>query len=533
MICSSSTTSRTRRLAAGLLLVALAVGPARGGTSVGDALAKARTALAKGDGIAAEVPLRQALRQGVPLTEVRAELGDALLLQGNRQEARKVLYGGAFPSGTEARGWRLKGRLELVEGNLGAAGYAFDQALRLAPDEPSLWIDIARLRFMGGEEAQAIEAADRAVRLAPRDPRSLELRGLLVREQVGLRAALPWFEAGLAAAPDDIGLLGEYAATLGDLGQYRAMLVVCRKLAKVDPGNLRALYLQAVLAARAGRIDLARKIMQQTGTAFRDVPAAMLVNGLLEYQAGNANLAVGYFDRLVRTQPDNLQARTLLARALEREGLNQQALDVAGQWAQSASASRYLLMVTADALSGLSRKREGEQLRGRAARAEPVPATVIPTGQPLGALAIGYGQSPNLAATAVPYIRGLIEAGSAGEAVAVADRLRQASPGAAGAWLLAGDARLMSGDFAEAEEMYGRAAVIRFNLPTLQRIDLVLRRQGKAAEANALVARYLWQNPGSPQAMKLLSAGRAELGDAAGAAMIEAVLRARGLRNPS
>jgi len=39
----------------------------------------------------------------------------------------------------------------------------------------------------------------------------LELRGLLIREQFGLYAALPWFEAGLQAAPNDIGLLGEYA----------------------------------------------------------------------------------------------------------------------------------------------------------------------------------------------------------------------------------------------------------------------------------------------------------------------------------
>lgn len=269
MTCSSSTISITRFTAAALVALVLG-GPVRGDVPA-DLLAKARDAIAKRDGIAAEAPLRAAMRKGASADDVRAELGEALLLQGDRREARKVLYGGDFRADSAAHGWQLRGRIELMDGRLAAAGQALDQSYRLSPDNASLWVDIARLRFSGGEQAQAIEAAERAVKLAPQDPRALELRGLLVREQFGLQAALPWFEAGLRAAPNDVGLLGEYAATLGDMGQYRAMLVVCRKLAKVDPGNVRALYLQAVLAARAGQTDLARKILLQTGTTLRDI----------------------------------------------------------------------------------------------------------------------------------------------------------------------------------------------------------------------------------------------------------------------
>ncbi|MFM6831347.1 MAG: hypothetical protein ACKOVA_13590, partial [Novosphingobium sp.] len=118
-------------------------------------------------------------------------------------------------------------------------------------------------------------------------------------------------------------------------------------------------------------------------------------------------------------------------------------------------------------------------------------------------------------------------------AIAVADRLRLANPGAADAWLLSGDARLASGDSLGALDSYGRAALIRFNLPTLLRIDDTMRMLGRPADANAMVARYLRQNPGSPQALKLLAFGRQTLGDAQGAERIEAVLRARGFRNPS
>jgi tetratricopeptide (TPR) repeat protein len=531
MTCSSNTISITR-LGTAALAVLLLAAPVRGDVP-DDLLAKAQAALAKGDGIAAEAPLRAAMRQGASEDEVRAELGEALLLQGDRREARKVLYGGDFRQDSAAHGWQLRGRIELIEGRLLAAGQAFDQSYHLAPDNASLWVDIARLRFSGGEQAQAIEAAERAVKLDSKDPRALELRGLLVREQFGLQAALPWFEAGLRVAPDDVGLLGEYAATLGDMGQYRAMLVVCRKLAKVDPGNVRALYLQAVLAARAGQTNLARKILLQTGTALRDMPAAILLNGILEYRAGNANLAVGHFDRLLRIQPDNLQARMLMVRALERQALHAQAADMADAWARQAFAPPYLLALAGDAHAGLGQRAEAAAFRQRAQAAGGRNAVPIAPGQPLAVLALAYGDAPNFAANAVPYIRGLIAAGQTGQAVAVADRLRLANPGAAEAWLLAGDARLMAGDRLGALDQYGRAALIRFNLPTLLRIDNVLRLVGKGGEANSVVARYLRQNPGNPQGLKLLASGRAAMGDAEGARRIESVLAARALRNPT
>lgn len=513
----------------------LAVLPVQGSLraqSYADALGKARSALAKGDGIAAEAPLREAVRGGVQIDIVRAELGEALLMQGDRREARAVLYGGDFAPPSAAHGWHLRGRLELVEGHFAEAGQAFDRALRLRGDDASLWVDIARLRYTGGEQAQAIEAADRAVKLAPRDPRALELRGLMVREQFGLFAALPWFEAGLRVAPDDVGLLGEYAATLGDIGQYRAMLVVCRKLAAVDPGNVRALYLQAVLAARAGQTTVARQIMLKTGTKLRDLPGAILLNGILEYRAGNANLAVGHFDRLVRMQPDNLQARMMLVRALRRQGLDVEAIAAADPWARQDFAPPYLLQLTGEAYLSAGRKREAAPFLSRSQEVGEHAVAPIPSGQQLGTLAIAYADAPNVAVNAVPYIRALIAAGDDAQAIAVADRLQRANPGAADAWLLLGDTLLWADDKLGALDSYGRAASIRFNLATLLRIDDAMRSLGRTAEANAMLARYLRQNPGNPQAMKRLVFGRRSSGDDGGAERIEAILHARGLRNP-
>ncbi|MFD2781605.1 tetratricopeptide repeat protein [Novosphingobium pokkalii] len=200
---------------------------------------------------------------------------------------------------------------------------------------------------------------------------------MLVREQFGLRAALPWFEQGLKIHPQDPDLLAEYAATLGDMGQARAMLVVVRKLAEVDPGNVRALYFQAVLAARAGKTDLARTILQRTGTALRDMPAAMLLGGVLEYRAGNLSVAAGLIGRLVRMQPDNLMAQQLLARIIAREGDLRQ---VAVRWdgvARQPFAPPYLQTVVARAWQKLGQAQRARDLNDLALARGGRPFTAI------------------------------------------------------------------------------------------------------------------------------------------------------------
>lgn len=496
------------RLLAGLVACLALAGPASGGGSrLDEARAAARQALERRDPIAAEVTLRKAVDDGVPLDAVRGQLAEALLRRGERAEARRLLTDGAFTPDSAGLGWRVRGQLELADGNLGGAAQAFDRALAIIPKDADLWTEIASLRFSGGEQAQSIDAADYAVRLDPKNPRALALRGMLIREQYGLVASLPWFEAALRIRPDDIGLLAEYAATLGDMGDYRAMLIVCRKIVQIEPRNSRPYFLQAVLAARAGKSELARSILLRSGTTLRDVPAAILLNGVLEYRAGNVNLAVEHFDRLLRMQPDNLQARHLLARALQRMGAQRQVVSRFDGDAQVAYAAPYLLATVGRAWIGLGNRSRGQAYLQRAARGGTRPPVALRTDLPLGALALRYVDAPQAAVNAVSYVRGLLAAGRADEAQEVADRLRDANPGAAEAHLLSGDVRMMRSKVSEALEDYQGAAGIRFNEPVLRRMDAALRAAGRNGEADGMTSRYLAQNPSSVVAMKLLAAG--------------------------
>jgi predicted Zn-dependent protease len=499
-----------------LAVLAACLAAALAGTSLAAAssevagfLASAQAALRQGDGIAAEADLRRALDAGAARADVAAAMGDALLQQGADDQAREWLAPGQFAGGQESYGWRMLGRLERNGGNLPAAGRAYDRALQFAPNDGELWVDIGRLRYAGGEQLQAVEAADRALALAPVSPRALEFRGELIRDQYGLAAALPGFAAGLKQRPDDLALLGEYAATLGELGRAKEMLKATRHMLALDPGNARALYLQAVLAARAGKMDLARALLGRIGDRMAGVPAAMLLRGALELEAGNPNLAIDVLDRLVRMQPANRPARLLLARAAAVAGDRGQLFSA---YPDDTAGSPYLLTLQARAQEDQGRRDLAAALLSRAAAAggEPSP---IGERQDARVLAADWAESPGRIGAGVPYVRKLVAAGNLALAAEIAEKLRQSNPGSADAQALAGDVQLLRHDPAGAIERYRIAAKVRMTSDLVGRMALALDRAGQPAAADQLVEAQLAASPTERRLNRLAARRAAQRGD--------------------
>jgi predicted Zn-dependent protease len=288
----------------------------------------------------------------------------------------------------------------------------------------------------------------------------------------------------------------------------RAMLVVVRKLAEVDPGNVRALYFQAVLAARAGKTDLARTILQRTGTALRDMPAAMLLGGVLEYRAGNLSVAAGLIGRLVRMQPDNLMAQQLLARIIAREGDLRQ---VAARWdgvARQPFAPPYLQTVVARAWQKLGQAQRARSLTDLAQARGGRPFTAIRPICRSARLPCVTRMAPISRRWPCPMCAGCWRHGSSTSA----QRRRSPARGQSRRVrrLAAGRGRAGWRATATALESYDAAAAIRFNEPVLRRMDATLRAVGRARDADAMTARYLAQNPASLVAMRLLAAAWAQ-----------------------
>ena len=469
--------------------------------------------LAKGDGIGAEADLQRAASAGATRTELAAAMGEALIAQGELDRAREWLGPGQFAKNDAAYGWRMLALLERLQGNLPAAGRALDRGLAAAPRDPLLWIEIGRLRYVGGEQLQAIDAAERALANGPENPRTLEFRAQLLRDAMGPTAALPLYEKALEIAPEDLDLLGGYAAALGESGRANDMLRVTRRMLAKDARNPQAFYLQAVLAARAGNVALGRAMINRAAESLGTMPAALLLSGTLELEAGNANAAVLRLASLAAQQPANRSAQLLLARALYDAGDYNQLFARFGGEAQRSDASPYLLTLLGRALEDRGDRLGAAALLDRAAQAANPGVLPIGAGGTAGELAARWSANPGARGTVIPYVRSQLIAGNLPAAASAAQRFLDQHPGSADALALIGDVELSQGAPQLALQHYMLSSRVRFPAQLLPRIALAYDRLGQGGAVQPLLAQYLAMFPRNRTAQRMAASQAARAGD--------------------
>jgi tetratricopeptide (TPR) repeat protein len=453
-------------------------------------------------GAAALASLERAVALGADQRKIQHLLGHAQWLLGDLEKAEAVLTDGDIPRANLAYANRILGRVYMDMGNIDEAQNAFARALKVAPKDSQTWTEVARFRFVIGNEKAAIEAADYAVSLDNFNVRAIEFRGRLTSGQFGLTAAIPWFERGLQIDPNDVPTLTEYAATLGEMGHYTLMLEQVRKIIALDSKNGRAFYMQAVLAARAGDYAMARRILQLAGPAVNALPGAMLVSGVSEYEMGNWQQAINIFTRLVLTQPNNLEHRKLLARAMYRAGRHLDALDEIKAVAARPDADTYSLM-----LAGRAFEASGNRSKAAAGineAAKPYVRRMIPVAEPLSLpkAAAGAQQNPNSPRHIIPYIRSLMLERNYEAAYEVAARLQSTNPGVANAHIMVGDVEMARGRVLPAIEAYKKARPIQFSQGLMLRLVDGYTRANNISAAQEVLTSYLYFNPTSQSAQR-------------------------------
>lgn len=394
----------------------------------------------------------------------------------------------------------------MADGALGAAGQKLDEARSIAPENPDLWLAIARLRLRGGEHLTALEAADRALAFGPDHAPALLLRAMMVRDARGAAEAIRWFEAAIEADTGNPDIWAEYAATLGDSGQAGAMLKAVRRLAEVAPDDPRVPYLQAVLAARGEKYAMARSLLERSGMASRGMPAALLLDAVISLEEGNADSAAAALEPLVARQPANARLRELLARAMLAGGRHDELIARFGPEAMLPEASPYLVMVVARAYERM----------GDRARAAPLLARAYgkQDGGPV-VLAVREGlPSPTAQA------RGALLAGRPADAREQSASLRAKFPASADVASLAGDAMLGAGDPRGASGAYSLASEARRTWPLARKAVWTQARLGNRQAARELLTRHVAGETETASALIALADFEAGRGDWARAALL-------------
>lgn len=463
----------------------------------------ARAYLALGEGAAAEAALDRARAAGFAPARLHQLRAEALLLQGAPdralKEAAKVApaYGG-YALRVAARALAAKGALpqaqRLLAGQLAATGGSDARA----------WIDLGRVRLQTGDVGGAIAAAGRALALTPRDPDALALRALLVRDQYGLIAALPWFEAALKVDPWRHDILIDYAATLGDAGRYQAMLAATRRAQAVRPGSPRALYLRAVLAARAGNHELARALLQKSGGGLDGQPGPLLLAGMLDFADGAPQQAIEKWRAVVSMAPMNFTARRLLGAALLDAGDTPGALALLRPLALRGDADSYTLSLVGRAFEAQGERDWAADYLDRAALPVRAAAFQFGTDDDLGDRRAAAARDPANPVVAVEALRAELFKGNPAAALAAAQALAARYPGVPQAHLLVGDVLMALTRPAEAAAAYARAANLRFDEPVMLRAVEALQAARAPNRAARVAALFLAQHPGNIAARRLI-----------------------------
>ena len=243
----------------------------------------ARAELAQGDGAAARIYLDRVLDSGEHRRNLAVMMGEAALLEEDFAAAREWLGPGEFSPESAAVGFRLLGRLEMAQGNLPAAGVAFDRSHRLAPEDAGLWVDIARLRYQGGEHVQAT-AVDRALAFEPAHAEALRFRGQLLRDAHGMEAGATWLRQALDRWPDELEIRLDLAATLADAHARRA-LAVLREAAALRSITPRGCRTGGHRRARGRIRRVARDLLARSGLQQEAHPAAQMLGAILDWIA--------------------------------------------------------------------------------------------------------------------------------------------------------------------------------------------------------------------------------------------------------
>lgn len=471
----------------------------------------ARALLALHEGVAAEGEIQRAVDGGYDPKAVPQWRAEAWVLQGKTDKA--PAEADKAPASQHVYGLRIRARALTADSNFGGAQAALAEAQRLAPNDAGVWTDIGRFRFTAGDLLGAAEASDRAVKLAPGSVDALILRGEIVRSQYGLVAALPWFEQALKRDPMRHDALIEYAATLGDAGRTVDALAATRRALDARAGSPQALYLQAVIAARAGKFDLARTILEKTGGAINDLPGVILLGGSLDIEKGDYEQAIEKLTDLVGMQPMNISARKLLAFALLRTDRARNAIDILRPVVARADADSYALTLTARGFERIGDRANAARFLDRAAYPAIGASTAFSADDSASTLAADADQKPGDPDAIVPLIRALIAGGDKGAALAKAQDIAARNPGAPGAQLVLGDLLMLLNRPGDAVAPYQKAADLRFDEPVMLRLIEALDRAGRREDAANALALFLSQNPGDVAALRLSAHWQLVAGD--------------------
>ncbi len=269
-----------------------------------------RTFLALENPIAAKGMLdRMARRGGLP-DDAPVLYGEAALLATRYDEALQRVKGV-----NSAGAYRVKALAHLRRGETEEAGQAFMAGQSAPGPKAKLLASYAQYMIAQGEPARAAELAAMAAKAEPFAHDVMIANAEVAMANNRQKDALDWYDRCIKRYPESrAALLGKIAA-LGSLGQTKKIRPLLDDGLRRFGGDPDFVYFNALLAAENKEWSKVRAILQPLESVLDGLPMANTLYARAMLEMGHAEQArIRLTSQLLR-DPDNRNARLLLARA--------------------------------------------------------------------------------------------------------------------------------------------------------------------------------------------------------------------------
>jgi len=199
-------------------------------------------------------------------------------------------------------------------GGATTARAAVEAALKTAPDDPSLHVELALLERADGELPAAVKRLTEAWRRFPRHPRAPFHLGLLHLANGNAVAAVAPLEAAAAAAPGDAELQYHAALALFRAGMEPQAREYAARAHRLDPDHPQTWLLLARLNDHHG--TALKAIAYAKGYLARSpepAPGLYLI-GRIYARLGSKEEAAEWLNRAAETDPHNVETLVTLGR---------------------------------------------------------------------------------------------------------------------------------------------------------------------------------------------------------------------------
>ncbi|MBT6035687.1 MAG: tetratricopeptide repeat protein, partial [Kordiimonadaceae bacterium] len=208
------------------------------------------------------------------------------------------------------------GHTYFATNDLESAFVNYYKAAQLIEDRFELNSQLATLYNLMGDYENAELNASRALGFEGTNVEMLTLKAMLVHRRAGIEQSFNYFEKAAFYRPDDTQTQMKLAGALYDLKRNDEAMVVLRKILAQDNSHAYANFMIATIFAEGNNIRTATGYLNRAGSGYDDFVPGLLLKGKLAYATRSYEQAEAALSRLIRLEPEHIEARRLLGASL-------------------------------------------------------------------------------------------------------------------------------------------------------------------------------------------------------------------------